>query len=248
MLESEVVTRHMRALCACAKPLVFKDGKTLDPFFSGTCFRVTFRGQIYVLTAHHCIQRPDVDLQRHAVCCGEPEHRYFPLKRCHHFETASTDDTDQGDIAIFEVATERLPADEVARIKTYVIREKNTGLRTLPIGCRLFFEGYPTDLNVYDYGQKFWIRESLALFGAYAGEADANGVSIMRLDEMRGLRTLDGMSGSPVFAVARNEKSARTAFAGMVIRGGGVPPVARFITSEILVRALRSVTENLLLG
>lgn len=238
----------LKQLLNCAWPLVFMDSRSGDQSFGGTCFVIERYGHYYVLTARHCIER-SFDPENVAILCGPDPSCPISFKVWHRFKTGSLLDTDQGDIAVFEIDNQNSSPAEISRLQPFTVDPRSAGITTLPQDFFLIVHGYPIALSAYSYDVKTWLRESYYFRARYSGETKYNGISRLTFDECGELNHLDGISGSPVFALAqRTDRVLKCALAGMVIRGSVESKSALFIRSAILIRAIVSIQENLLFG
>ncbi len=216
----------------CAAPLVVTDPDEENPFFSGTCFRVKWGKGICVLTARHCLENHSIDLSKHRLQCATTEGVYLPLKNWHLMGTISMEDTDQGDIAIFEADIGRMNEIEIASIPALNLTNHRP-LGSIPVGSQLLIEGYPSNRQEIDYENRRWERGSAKLLANFDGVSSYNGLGKLSFIPSLKSAELDGLSGSPVFLLTDAASPHEFSFAGMLIRSG------HFICSTVIIHALK---------
>jgi hypothetical protein len=218
---------------ACSAPLIISDVDGENPFFSGTCFRVSFEDRVYVVTARHCIKNSSINFETQRVECATPEQGYLPLKSWHLLGT-KLDDTDHSDIAIFEVDLDRMSAQEKRIIPTLDIAAYPLPKDYRP-AYKLIVEGFPFRLSEWNGEQKSWKRGSEKLEARYEGPSENElGTSKLTFKEPETAEDIEGLSGAPVFAFKNlGPKTFLVGFAGMMIRTN------YFINADIIVTALK---------
>jgi hypothetical protein len=213
-----------------------------NPHFSGTCFRIRYRDRLFIVTARHCIDGRHIDLSKALVDAGGPERSYLPLAAWHLLDVRRNDtggeDTDRGDIAVFEVDLASMTDEEIHETPALEVERYVAPSHFYP-GHRLLVEGYPSALQEMDYDQHRWVRDSRKIEARYDGPSQYAGISRLSYLTTEDASTLDGFSGAPVFAFEKVDAStARVGFVGMMIR------VAYFIRSEFIVAGLDHVAKN----
>lgn len=231
----------LNSLISCSVPLVFWDEAGDNPQFSGTCFRVWFRNRMFVVTARHCVEGRRIDLSKTLVDAGGGERCYLPLSAWHLLNVSSNgsdEDTDRGDIAVFEVDLPRMTSEEIRDTHALEV-DRYVPPSEFGRGHRLLVEGYPSALQDIDYDRYRWVRDSRKIEARYEGASEYAGISRMSYLGAEGAKTLDGFSGAPVFAFDQLDAStARVGFVGMMIR------VAYFIRSEVIIAGLDRIAKN----
>lgn len=220
-----------------ATPLVFWTVNTGEPWFGGTCFRIRHERRLFVVTARHCIEGR-VDISRARIQCGGLENEYFPLVSWHLMGTRSSEDTDQGDLAIFEVGCDLMTQGELDRVAA-LDADRDCWRPVLRRGQALLVEGYPSAISEMDYDLQRWVRGSRKLRAVYSGQSGLKGVAQIKCLDVSSYSDLDGFSGAPVFAIQKLTPDDYSAgFVGMMIRA------SYFITAESILAALTVAGTN----
>ncbi len=218
-------------LLGVAKPLVFVSAKTSEPWFGGTCFRVRHKGHLFVVTARHCIDGR-VDIGKDQIHCGGLENEYLPLVSWHLICTRTSDDTDGGDMAFFEIGSDLMTKEELNRVVA-LDTDRHCWSHSLLPKQSLVVEGYPSTLQEMDYSSRRLLRRSQKLRAVYLGQSEFKGVARINFPDISSNSDLDGFSGGPVWAIQQLEPDCyQVGFVGMMIRA------SYFITAEWVIAAL----------
>jgi hypothetical protein len=234
---------ELHKILACAHPLMLSNPDEEYPFFSGTCFSVRYRRKLFVLSALHCFN--GLDVKRTRVDCGLPHNEFFPLKRWSRFDAADLPDPDVGDIALFEVDTERMTNAEVGWAPSLEVADNLIGAPELPSGCQLILEGYPYEPVHYSPDLRMTVRPSRKLTAIYEGPTGQPGISGLSFKDLGDLGDLNGMSGSPVLGLRRSSADVvKYRLAGMLIRASTAQKRGSFINADVLMVALKQCADG----
>jgi hypothetical protein len=157
-------------------------------------------------------------------------------------EPMDEDDTDVADVLLLRVAAgvprytlaPRIALDDIATAAHWTAGDD----------LRVF--GFPTSLdNEVVHENRTVQRERYDAGAKYVRKSAATSLHELEFEQAPRVRTIDGMSGAPVFSsVAGAEKWS---FAGMLVRGTHDTSISRagyFIEGRVIVRALAKAMDN----
>ncbi len=246
------MSSHSRKLARKADMVMRRAGQAVRPVvwshpdypgFGGTCFLVHLFGSAFAITARHVLgsTEPDNFSIPRAQADG-------PMRLIHPTNIVwyNAGDFDHvSDIAV--AALPELPpgAMNIAGIKAMGAEN----------GEQLYALGYPKSFSSVSYevdatpgwqGKLYrdlgvtdlFVWNCVRLSGACTRPPSLQDLGEIRLRGVPAFATLDGMSGSPVFAM----RAGHFEFVGMIARGGGDPPRAWFVDG---VQILHTLTRSL---
>lgn len=224
----------------CSLPLLAENEADDEyPYwFGGTCFLARYRGELYVVTAKHCLhdktkdearvqRRPDsaTFLTLSALCTQNDQARH-------------PDDLDHDDWAVFLAVT---PADDGDALGP-ILDFDTMANATLPPkdGEVLVVRGYPKVTCEINYDAQAIRWRAWGGTGRYQGRPGWSAVChTMVLDDVALIESIDGLSGSPVFLMKpRGENRYEAFFAGMALRGDRDARLLHFLDATIVRAAV----------
>jgi hypothetical protein len=110
--------------------------------------------------------------------------------------------------------------------------------------CDFALFGYPRKHADIEYGARTSRTESQQwlLQATYRGRSELPNCHTLVLRETGGIEDLDGLSGSPVFALEAGAPDAvRALFAGLVLRGTAASGLVHFLCAEAILAVLDEI-------
>ena len=230
--------QELLASLSFAYPLCFEtDDDDYPVRCSGTCFAVTFREKLFIVTATHCFH----GYEGTPIILG-PGKRRFPVKQVDHVGAEEPHDwTDVSIISTYEKELWPLLDTNTAFGIDELIQSK---ISAKP-GAFLTFVGYPRNATEVEVDPYRVIRAPSPHLGRYGGPSTDAHCHILRNFEPQ-IDDPDGFSGSPVLLLDITPSGITPKLVGMVTRGGKGSQVLRFIGLDILILALKSLDQQLM--
>jgi len=226
----------IRDLLNCTRPIRWENDDDEYPYsIGGTGFLAKYGTRRLFITAKHCIgaQQRTAEELRVAIVPGTGIFDAFA--HIHYINGHE----DWSDLVFVEFDTVTNSPESLASPDFLDLDAHSSISWDLGTESRFFGRGYPTDPNEPNYRKRILRSVSFSFSGGYDSTLNARGCVGLRLDargedfEEIGLKSLDGLSGSPVFE-QRNGPMA--VFRGMIIKGEGNRQ--RFIGAPVIFKAL----------
>ena len=129
------------------------------------------------------------------------------------------DDTDQYDVAVWDVHEEHLQPKLFGEYSPYTLLAIDRNTLFNP-NAGYLYRAYPISERRYDPEKRAQDQPSVSSHAKYIRRTEVAGLHELRLVTVGSLKSLDGFSGSPVFQVTNDAGNySREAFAGMLLRG-----------------------------
>lgn len=203
--------------------------------FKGSCFVVVFRGDAWIVTADHVVQQLRVTPDRVRVPVELTAGR-----RLHFFDTRSVlwpEDRDREDTAWLDLNMIRIERGQRPFAFVDLDKEEVAPLETATFDDAVRVHGYPASLDSgIDYERQHVALESFGVDGAYWGLTSSRFLHAAIFTHFGKVRSLDGMSGGPVFFAKHG--ATRFHFAGVVVRGSVESKRIHFIDARVLIKTL----------
>lgn len=229
-------------LLASARPILFEDERDEEYPYSigGSCFLARFHHRHFVITAKHCLHKRVADDLR--VEGLEGSGTFLPLQRVHQTKAADTEDNAYADLAIVEMAEGAIAPTELRKFPVLDLTLLRRQRRRLTAGkTELATRGFPLALRGIDYEERRVRNRGFQTDGVYDGPATDQHLHLFRYYDSTAVPDRNGMSGSPVFAFAREGHQLHGWFAGIHVRGGRDNLHGRFIDAEVLLQAFEAI-------
>jgi hypothetical protein len=225
--------KRIGAVWECVRPLFLDTGDPRYPLRrNGSCFFVTYRGDLWGVTARHALDNQPAYDARFLRRTDEKTPRFFrmteELHPLHH------DAHDNAWLDMVLVRSSDPPED------TLVIDLDTTELAPLEDATAddyVRIVGHPDVLGTgiaypnHDIHISFFSAD-----GKYDGPSESNFLHLARFEDFGKVTNLNGMSGGPAFLVREN---VTWWFAGVVVRGSVESKLMRFIDARKIVDTLR---------
>ncbi len=193
---------------------------------SATCFIVTYLGVFYAVTAKHCVHSENPNSVR-IYSQSHPTiktHSFLPINRYY-----AGDDVD---IAVFRI--DESHRNECELIEYVDLAESTISVQELSESARLFYSGYPYDLNVIDYEKKSIKTQRFIGYGCYSCKLQ-EGRHKLFFDPDDCLTTNNNLSGSPVF-YRPNGKTSSSKLCGMLIESNKYRTHGVFVAIDTVIK------------
>ena len=233
----------------CVRPLLFEHEAFHDtPYqIGGSCFVCSFRDEIYIVTANHCLigKKPDqLRVQYHPT-----SDLFLPVKLLTTIrEDGKKPFLNHLDVAVFQVCKDTL---DRSQLKAETVLDLDPLMQQpLPIvpEAHLFLRGYPHELkNEIDFDVKKIIRQAYFAEATYAGQYTEPKCHQFRFLDVHPITSINGMSGCPVFQIinAPNGLKNLYSFAGMTIGEWVNMPVGIFIEYSIIFQVILNISKDI---
>ena len=205
-------------LLLCSRPVLFYNDIWEYPYsVGGTAFVVFFQGRHFVLTARHVLNLPHFQLNQFRVQYNINKPDTIPLAGVTTLKGVNADDTDQYDVAVWEVVDTLFQPPLFGDQLPYALPATDASTDFNPTAGYLF-RGFPYEGRIVDYDTRSiqWI----ALSGRLEYESRTQYAFLHRLHLANDgtLTNANGLSGSPVFQVRNQGRYSAVSFAGMLLR------------------------------
>ena len=190
----------------CSRPVLFANADRESPFSTGgTAFVVAFRNRCFVVTAEHVLNFKSFRPDQFCVQYRPDARDFLPLGAHYLLSGFDADDTDQYQVAVWDVDEEHLRPELFGEHHPYRLLQMDC-LTLFGPGSDYLYRGFPTCERDYNQETRTMHQSSVAGRAQYVGPtayAYLHEVRLMRLDA---LRSLDGLSGSPMFQVTHDDQ------------------------------------------
>ena len=224
-------------LLNCAKPLLFENEEE-DYQYSqgGTCFLAKFSGSYYGITASHCLRGYPYEAVR--ISHHPEDSSFLPLTCFHRIEPPDDPDTDWADVTLIEVADNLLTENRQNSSDWLDVDYLIEHDLTLRPNMQLAFRGFPFELGEIDYNDKSIARAAFCGDATFVRQSRYYRCHVISFNDLSQIKSVSGLSGSPLFPILPLEGGSAYHFAGMLIRGGANPGLGYFIETSVIFRAL----------
>jgi hypothetical protein len=215
----------------------------------GTGFIVNFGQRLLVVTAKHVLREKVFDIGQFRVQYRPDAQRFLPLNLLYYpTPIEGYDDTDQFDVAVLGIDQQRLEADHFGDDQPYTLPPTD-GLTIFNPAAAYIYRGYPISERQFDFenaNERSARLTSVTTRARYVGATNSECVHELALLNLAPVRSIDGMSGSPVFQVVNDPDGIHSTetFAGMLIRGAIEAGRAYFIHHRRIIFLLERVLEQ----
>lgn len=227
----------------CARPVLFYNESEAFPYsVSGTAFFVNYYDRLFAITAKHALMLREFNVQQFRIQYRVDNQQMVPTEALYTFRRIDESDTDQYDVAAWEVAR-------------HLIRDELFGLdrpyRLLDDGCETImsdtsdylYRGYPLAHREIDFEARQYHLPSVSGAADYLGSDETIArIHRLRFRNLDPLHDLDGLSGAPVFQVTNAGGNYSTAaFAGMLLRGTRASMTGYFLENRRILELLGDI-------
>lgn len=232
----------LTSLASCVHPLIFETGiEGADYGIAGSCFLARYKGQLFVITANHCLSAANGNDVRIAL---NPETKSFlPLNQLHRAESKPANQ-DYADFAVFEAAAENLEPKEQEFLNALDLDSFHAANIKIQADARLVIPGFPKCLNSVDYDRFVLHMQRYLPSGKYRGLVGRAGIHRMEFDELEQIDWPDGMSGSPILFVENLPDGHCVGFLGMLIKAHRYQKNAEFIGADVVFYLLDEIIKS----
>lgn len=234
-LSVEAIEKLLRCVNPVFEDLEPSQGKD-EYVFRGSSFNVSFHGRLYLITAGHVVSGwPVANLRVFDLVTRNS----LPFKGFH--PRKSAEDTD--DVAVFEIETEMLNADELTRLSPIVLdRQEAFRSQGLPRGGLFAVKGYPRVRGQVMVETATITNKPYEITGRDGGGLYAGLHSALYFTDIP-ITDLDGMSGAPWIVAGAETTSSLSQLAGLHISAAhsGEDISGIFITASGLLKRLKEI-------
>ena len=214
----------------CARPFFLDTGDKQFPLRrTGSCFLVSYRGDLWIVTAKHCLDGEEPHLARVLRTLEYRRPVFLHIVSQLHPIDRDRDDTAWLDMML--IRSDELPGD------TLVIDLDTTPLAPLEDATTddyVRIAGFPDALGNEIVDNNIAVA-SFSGDGHYAGATESKWVHKIAFEDFGKLGDINGMSGGPAFLAREGEQWW---FAGVVAWGTAQSGIVRFIDARAIVKTL----------
>lgn len=228
-----------RELTACSLPLLAEGDDEQYPYwFGGTCFLCRYGEKLYAVTAKHCLRDKAKDQVRIQRRPNSPTFITLSGLFTQNPSSLHREDPDQDDWAVLEALdpAEQHDDDLVQPLDLDVVPDA-----ALPPTDqhRFLVRGYPKKICRIEY-------DACAIkWQAFLGSATyrerpswSRFCHTVVIDDVSGVESIDGLSGSPLFLVETRPRPHVFAFAGLALRGSKESSLLHFLEARVVRAAV----------
>jgi hypothetical protein len=208
-------------IAMCARPVLFANNSAEVPYsVGGTAFIVKFQGRSFVITAKHVLNLKNFESGQFCIQYRPDARDFLPLGALHLVRGANEDGTDQYDVAVREIDDGAVSEDLYGPYRPYSLLQMDR-LTIFSERGAYIYRGYPSAMREFNFDDQRIEQGAVTSRAEYVGRTRYEAIHELRLLDLGPLKSIDGLSGSPVFQVHNEDdsKHSREAFAGMLIRG-----------------------------
>jgi hypothetical protein len=225
----------------CVRPVLFQnDSRDFPVSFGGSAFLVRYQQQrTFVITARHVLREDEFALSQFRIQRRPDRNGNLLLGKRYRIRGSDTEDTDQYDIAVWDV----IPvSDSVYGDYAPYNLWPMEGNTVFSPASEYLYRGYPRQLRIADYETHRYDQGSISGSAKYLGRTNLECVRSLELNDLGPIANLDGVSGSPVFQVTQDgDAYAVPSFAGVIIRGSAQTRVANFVEGRRVLDMLGQI-------
>jgi hypothetical protein len=230
----------MNDLLGCVHPLLV-DGDTISefPYWNiGTGFLIRFEGNVYLVTAKHCLQNHKAEPEQISIPVGSGSDEFILFDRIYRGDAEGAEDNDFADYVIMRAKAGSISEAHTSALNAFNLAAHSVILPENPKVKNLWIRGYPRVLNAIDYENKHISRKSFTFDGTYIGPSGSKHCHTLEYTPHPEVDDPDQLSGSPVFGLIPAGMESTAKLAGMVISGGKGSQFCQFISAQVLWSAL----------
>jgi hypothetical protein len=232
----------LREVLQCARPLFFEDvGEDLYYSCGGTFFFARFQNRHFAITAKHCLADRNPHQIRLLIPNPTKTRAFFSPKRV---SVIDNDLADSCDLAFIEIDESNFTGAD--RTATWFL-DLDTLLHlptTLQIGDGIGTRGSAKYSSGIEYDEAKINTGFTALSGKYVGMGNEKFIHKFQFDNLNGVPSLNGLSGSPVFKIVQNPKLNAYWFVGVLLQGTVESGLGHFVDSRIIRQCLYIFTNT----
>jgi hypothetical protein len=231
------------AILTCARPvLLYNDSEAFPYSVSGTSFLVGYQGRLFAITAKHALMLRNFNVEQFRVQYRVDHPQTVPTEALYTFKTNDEGDTDQYDVAAWEVARHLVNRELFGTDRPFLLRDEDCQ-QGLSETSDYLYRGYPRTHRDIDFEARKYHLPSVSGAADYLGPDETIGrVHRLRFRNLDPLDDLDGLSGAPVFQVTRTRgKYSTAAFAGMLLRGTRASMSGYFLENRRIFELLSDI-------
>jgi hypothetical protein len=234
----------LQGLAPYVRPLMLENDDETYPYTLGaTCFFVTVRDALFMVTTFHGVSKWDPE-KISVMSAGSSISVPFSSVHKAYAPDVDVDDSDYADFLFAKVSLENMEPRERELLEAY------PDAKSLPTdvlhrtGNNYVFCGFPFEKSEIEYEEQHIKRGMRGGSAEYIAPFTSAFCHTLRFGGVDDIEDMNGFSGSPVFAVLMdNGHSARVALAGMVLRSTKQSGVMHILDWHFLYSQLLSAVE-----
>lgn len=224
------------------KPLLYETGYEEWPYaYSGSCFPIRWRNNLYIVSAFHCYENHQVKPENTLYPIPIETDRFFGFCCQLRAKVNETQDLKHYDHILLQVSPDIHSVEQINSVVAYDLSETNSIISLSDPGIiDVWLRGYLLENPSHEINyEQHNIRQQAYLTNGYVSSR----TSLYDYCQMLKVRqpvpdsfSPNGMSGSPVFAI---DRSGNAKYAGTVIEYNSLTNEFLVIDSSVLFELLR---------
>lgn len=221
-------------VASVARPICFCETESSYIWGIGSSFLINYLGRVLVITAKHVVENLDANpkdtriLMPNTKVALPIKSSFTPVFYNHENKT------DVEDLIFFNIDDQRFCQESGLDLYSWDFIKLSYPTSKLAVGDELLVAGFPNTEDRYNYDEKK-INETLLLRTGSLVESKL-GKDIYTMDGTASEYDFNGMSGAPVFCL----REGFVLFTGIVLRGSSSSGILHFVSSEVVMSALKS--------
>jgi hypothetical protein len=235
---------HGAAFLESVRPVLFESGIEEYPYGGiGSSFFVAKGSEVFWITANHVIQNQEGATDQLRIFPTDGARISIPYNAL--FRPQQNVKAEEHlDFYILRVDQELFKVDGDAPLTSQDLLHGTVAPVNLPANGPLLIVGYPAVGRTVDY-EEFKIKYQRSVLPAvYLGPGIGSHCYKLRITDTRGLESLNGLGGGPVFHIRESHGFGFPLLVGMMIRATASSRIGHFIGVEVLDRALDLATAS----
>ena len=153
----------------CTRPVLFYNDSEAFPYsVSGTAFLVDYHDRLFAITAKHALMLAEFDVNQVRIQY-RPDHQLMvPTEALCTFRRSAQDDTDQDDVAAWEISRALIERERFGTHRPYALGAED-GRTKLSETADYLYSGYPTVHRQIDFEARQYHLPSVSGAADYIG-------------------------------------------------------------------------------
>lgn len=242
-VDRQVATPDVNALLGSTRPILYETGSDEWPYaYSGSCFPVKFRRQLFVVSAFHCYVNFGIEPEQTLYPRPDAPSGFFGFDLKVRAEDPGATDKKHADQIVLRVARRKHAQGEMDTVAALDLADPaRTKLPTSRRVSDILLRGYPFDCprHAINYDECSIRHQAYVTNGVLGRTASKfkHCYSVKMITPIPEGMSPNGMSGTPVYGIA----CRLPVFCGMIIEYNSITKEYLAVGPEVLVNSLRQL-------